>query len=112
MMPRLAERAAEVTAAQRARGLDSEGSLRAAPAGRDWPWPGRRCSGAIDEAEARALALESRGFTRPGRHTLLWAPADSAAQRLARWALLPRSPSWSLLRLAAGGAARGDARSC
>ena len=86
MIPRLAERAAEVTAAQRARGLDSEGSpLRrtrgviavAAPT----------VLGAIAETEVRTLALETRGFTRPGPHTQLWAPHDSGWQRLARWGL-------------------------
>ncbi len=34
------------------------------------------------------MALEARGFTRPGRRTLLWSPPDSAAQALVRWALL------------------------
>ena len=99
IIPRLAERSAEVAAAQRARGLDSEGGL------------GRRLrgllavaaptvSGAIAEAETRALALESRGFSRPGRRTLLWVPADSAAQRLARWGLLASLVVLVLLRLA------------
>jgi energy-coupling factor transport system permease protein len=87
MIPRLAERATEVAEAQRARGLDSEGSLLrrlggvtalAAPS----------VIGAIDEAETRAMALEMRGFSRPGRHTLLWAPTDTARQRAARWAML------------------------
>ena len=34
------------------------------------------------------MALEARGFTRPGRRTLLWAPADSTAQAVARWGLV------------------------
>jgi len=34
------------------------------------------------------MALEARGFTRPGRRTLLWAPADSALEGAARWAML------------------------
>jgi hypothetical protein len=34
------------------------------------------------------MALEARGFTRPGRRTLLWAPPDSGRQALARWLLL------------------------
>jgi energy-coupling factor transport system permease protein len=99
MIPRLAERSAEVGAAQRARGLDSEGGL------------GRRLRGllaiaaptvlgAIAEAETRALALESRGFSRPGHRTLLWVPADSAAQRLARWGLLASLAVLVLMRLA------------
>jgi energy-coupling factor transport system permease protein len=84
MIPRLRERAAEVTAAQRARGLDTEGSVLrrgrgvlavAAPT----------VLGAVREVETRTLALETRGFTRPGRHTVLWPPHDSGLQRLARW---------------------------
>ena len=86
MVPRLAERAADVTAAQRARGLDSEGSLARRLRG-VLAVAGPTVRGAIEEAETRALALESRAFTRPGRHTLLRVPADSAAQRVARWAL-------------------------
>jgi hypothetical protein len=34
------------------------------------------------------MALEARGFTRPGRRTLLWAPRDTAPERTARWILL------------------------
>ncbi len=87
MIPRLLERAGEVAEAQRARGLDSEGSLRRRLRGLT-AVSGPTVLGAIDEAEARAMALEMRGFTRPGRHTLLWAPRDDPAQRLARWVLL------------------------
>jgi energy-coupling factor transport system permease protein len=87
MVPRLAERAADVTAAQRARGLDSEGSLRRRLRGIT-PVAGPTVSGAIAEAEERTLALEVRGFTRPGRHTLLWSPADSGLQRTGRWAMV------------------------
>jgi energy-coupling factor transport system permease protein len=87
MIPRLAERAADVTAAQRARGLDSEGSLGRRLRGIT-AVAGPTVSGAIAEAEERTLALEVRGFTRPGRHTLLWAPADSSLQRAGRWAMV------------------------
>lgn len=87
MIPRLAERAAEVAEAQRARGLDSEGSLRRRLSGVT-ALAAPSVIGAIEEAETRAMALEMRGFTRPGRHTLLWAPTDSARQRTARWAML------------------------
>jgi energy-coupling factor transport system permease protein len=86
MIPRLAERAREVTEAQRARGLDTEGN---------WLRRGRgvvslaapTVLGAIGEVETRTLALESRAFTRPGRPTPLWVPRDTAAQRLTRWAV-------------------------
>lgn len=87
MMPRLAERAAEVTAAQRARGLDSEGSLWRRLRGVT-AVAGPTVSGAIAEVETRTLALEIRGFTRPGRHTVLWAPSDGGAQRAARWSMV------------------------
>ncbi len=87
MIPRLAEQAREVTAAQRARGFDSEGS---------WLRRGRgvvaiaapTVLGAIGEVETRTLALETRGFTRPGRVTVLRIPRDSTAQRLGRWAMV------------------------
>jgi len=87
MIPRLAERAREVTEAQRARGLDTE---------RGWLRRGRgvvalaapTVLGAIDEVETRTLALETRGFTRPGRPTPLWIPHDGGIQRIARWGAL------------------------
>ncbi len=86
MIPRMAERAREVTAAQRARGLDSEGA-----------WPRRvggvaavaapTVLGALREVESRTLALETRAFTRPGNRTVLWPPHDTAGQRVARWGM-------------------------
>ena len=84
MIPRLAERAHEVTAAQRARGLDTEGN---------WLRRGRgvvavaapTVLSAVRETEMRTLALETRGFTRPGRPTVLRVPHDSSTQRVARW---------------------------
>lgn len=87
MIPRLADRAREVTAAQRARGFDSEGS---------WLRRGRgivaitgpTVLGAIGEVETRTLALETRGFTRPGRATVLRVPHDSTVQRVARWVMI------------------------
>ena len=48
--------------------------------------------GAINEVEERTLALEARGFTRPGRRTLLWTPADSGRQRIARWLVVATIP--------------------
>ena len=97
-VPALADRAAAVTAAQRARGLDSEGSLPRRLRG-ILAVAGPTVSGAIGEVEARALALESRGFTRPGRHTLLWTPTDSTIQRLSRWALVAAVGALLVLRL-------------
>lgn len=86
-VPAMVERAVQITAAQRARGLDTEGS----------PWRrirgivpivGPVILGSIAEVEERTMALEARGFTRPGRRTLLWAPRDSTSERVTRWALV------------------------
>ena len=87
MIPRLAERAREVTDAQRARGFDSEGSWRRRGRG-VLAIAGPTVLSAIGEVETRTLALETRGFTRPGRATVLRVPADSTAQRLGRWAMV------------------------
>jgi energy-coupling factor transport system permease protein len=86
-VPAMVERAAAITAAQRARGLDTEGSLWRRIRG-VVPIVGPVILGSIAEVEERTMALEARGFTRPGRRTLLWWPDDSAGQRAIRWGLL------------------------
>jgi energy-coupling factor transport system permease protein len=99
MIPRLATRASEVTAAQRARGLDTEGS---------WLRRGRgllavaapTVLGAIGEVETRTLALETRGFGRPGHPTVLRVPRDSGAQRLARWGMVVGVAALAVAQLA------------
>jgi energy-coupling factor transport system permease protein len=83
-VPAMLERAAVITEAQRARGLDTEGSQLARVRG-ILPIVGPVVLGAISEVEQRTMALEARGFSRPGRRTLLWAPADRPAERVARW---------------------------
>jgi energy-coupling factor transport system permease protein len=102
-VPAMVERAAQITAAQRARGLDTEGS----------PWRrirgvvpivGPVILGSIAEVEERTMALEARGFTRPGRRTLLWAPSDSSVEALGRWALLIGLVALVALRIAGLGA--------
>lgn len=87
MIPRLAERSQEVTAAQRARGLDTEGNwLRRARGVAAVAAP--TVLGAVREVETRTLALETRGFTRPGPRTVLWPPHDSRVQQVARWGIV------------------------
>jgi energy-coupling factor transport system permease protein len=86
-VPAMVERAAQITAAQRARGLDTEGSLLRRARG-VVPIVAPVILGSIAEVEERTLALEARSFSRPGRRTLLWAPADRPAEALLRWALL------------------------
>jgi energy-coupling factor transport system permease protein len=90
-VPALVERAATITAAQRARGLDTEGSVWRRLRG-VLPLAGPVLLGSITEVEERTMALEARGFTRPGRRTLLWWPSDSDRQRLARWLLVLAVP--------------------
>lgn len=86
-VPQMAERAAAIVAAQRARGLDTEGSFVRRLRGL-LPIVGPVVLGSIGEVEERSMALEARGFTRPGRRSLLWSPADSGPQRLGRWLLV------------------------
>jgi energy-coupling factor transport system permease protein len=98
-VPSLLERARDITAAQRARGLDTEGSpwrrLRGLV-----PLVGPVLLGSIGEVEERAMALEARGFSRPGRRSLLWAPADRGAERVARWLMALSVPALVAARLA------------
>lgn len=86
-VPAMVDRAAQITAAQRARGLDTEGSLWRRIRG-VIPIVGPVILGSIAEVEERTMALEARGFTRPGRRTLLWSPPDSRIEALVRWGLL------------------------
>ena len=86
-IPSMAERAQAIQAAQRARGLDTEGGVGARLRG-VIPLAAPAILGTLHDVEARSQALEARAFDRPGRRHLLWAPADSEAQRLARWLLV------------------------
>lgn len=86
-VPQMGERAAAIAAVQRARGLDTEGGLGARLRG-VLPLVGPVLFGSLSEVEERTQALEARGFSRPGRRDLLWAPPDSPHERVLRWALL------------------------
>ena len=86
-VPAMVERAGQITDAQRARGLDTEGSIWRRLRG-IVPIVGPVILGSIAEVEERTMALEARGFARPGRRTLLWAPPDHAAETVLRWALV------------------------
>ncbi len=98
-VPAMVERAVTITAAQRARGLDTEGSIWRRLRG-VLPLAGPVLLGSIGEVEERSMALEARGFTRPGRRTLLWWPPDSDRQRLARWMLVISVPLFIGARMA------------
>lgn len=86
-VPALVERAAIIGESQRARGLDTEGSIRARLRG-ILPLVGPAIIGALTDVEERSLALESRAFSRPGRRHLLWAMPDRTWERWLRWGLL------------------------
>jgi energy-coupling factor transport system permease protein len=96
-VPAMVERAAAITDAQRARGLDTQGSLWRRIRG-VVPLAGPMLLGSLAEVEERTMALEARGFTRPGRRTLLWSPPDRGIERLARWALVASIPALIVLR--------------
>ncbi len=96
-VPAMVERASTITDAQRARGLDTQGSVWRRIRG-IVPMVGPTIMGAINEVEERTLALEARGFTRPGRRTLLWAPSDTGRQRLFRWLAVSLIPILVVLR--------------
>jgi energy-coupling factor transport system permease protein len=97
-VPALVERAAVVGESQRARGLDTEGSLRARLRG-VLPLVGPVIIGALTDVEERSLALESRAFSRPGRRDLLWAMADTTWERGVRWGLLALLVATAALRV-------------
>ena len=86
MVPRMSERAGEITDAQRARGLDTQGS--------PWrrirgivPLAGPMISSALSEVEERSLALEARAFSAPQRRTVLRHLPDRPGERIARWGI-------------------------
>ncbi len=85
-VPALVEQARVVRDAQRARGLDIDGGPMARIRG-VLPLAAPVVLGTLHGVEQRALALEARAFGRPGRREPLWAPPDSSAQQVARWAL-------------------------
>jgi energy-coupling factor transport system permease protein len=86
-IPRMLERAREVVEAQRARGMDTEGSLWRRSKG-VVPVVGPVVFGALGEVEERTMALEARAFSAPGLRTILRVLPDSAVQRAGRWLML------------------------
>jgi energy-coupling factor transport system permease protein len=86
-VPAMVERAGVIASAQRARGLDTEGSVRARLRG-ILPLVGPVILSSLTEVEERSLALEVRAFGRPGRRHLLWRIPDSAGQFALRALLL------------------------
>lgn len=86
-VPSMVERASVIQSAQRARGLDTEGSVRARLRG-VLPLVGPVILSSLTEVEERSLALEVRAFGRPGRRELLWHSPDDRLQLVVRAAIL------------------------
>jgi energy-coupling factor transport system permease protein len=86
-VPAMVERAQVIASAQRARGLDTEGSVAARLRG-VLPLAGPVVLSSLTEVEERSLALEVRAFGRPGRRHLLWRLPDSTSQFILRGLLL------------------------
>jgi energy-coupling factor transport system permease protein len=86
-VPAMVERAGVIQAAQRARGLDTEGSIVARLRG-VLPLVGPVILSSLTEVEERTLALEVRAFGRPGRRHLLWQIPDTTTQFILRAVLL------------------------
>ena len=97
-VPAMATRAGVIAEAQRSRGLDTEGSLRARLRG-VLPLAGPVLLSSLAEVEERSLALEVRAFGRPGTRNLLWWPPDRPAERAARWLMLATLGAMILARI-------------
>lgn len=87
IIPEMRTKAATVVDAQRARGLETEGSLlnRARALA---PLVGPLVFGSLVDVEERAIALEARAFKAKRVKTSLVEIPDSAAQRMARLGLM------------------------
>jgi energy-coupling factor transport system permease protein len=85
-VPRMIERAGDIVEAQRARGMDTEGSVLRRVRG-VVPLAGPMVLGALGDVEERTMALEARAFSAGGRRTVLRTLDDPPIQRALRWAL-------------------------
>lgn len=98
-IPTLVDRAAVIGESQRARGLDTEGSVRARLRG-ILPMVGPVILTSLTDVEERSLALETRAFSRPGRRHLLWAMPDTTWERAVRWLLVAAFVALVAVRIA------------
>lgn len=87
LFPQMQAQAAEIQAAQRARGLETEGALlnrlRAL-----LPLLSPLVTRALVQVDERAMALEARAFSGPRAKTSFRQLTDTQGQRIARWAML------------------------
>jgi energy-coupling factor transport system permease protein len=85
-IPRVVQRVREITDAQRARGLDTEGRAWRRARG-VLPLAAPLVFGSLNEVEEQTMALEARAFSAPGRRTTLRAFPDNRRQAGLRWGL-------------------------
>lgn len=86
ILPQMQAKAQTIIAAQRSRGLDTQGSL-IKRVGALLPLVGPLVFGSLVEVEERAIAIEARGFTSPRLKTFLREVPDTRFDRNARAAL-------------------------
>ncbi|MBF6604490.1 MAG: energy-coupling factor transporter transmembrane protein EcfT [Chloroflexi bacterium] len=86
-IPRMRERIAEVTEAQRARGLDTESSRLRRVAG-IVPLVGPVIFNSLTEVEERTMALEARGFSAPTRRIQLKSFPETPLERTLAWSIV------------------------
>jgi energy-coupling factor transport system permease protein len=87
MIPQMQAKAQTIIAAQRARGLDTEGSIRKRISALV-PLVGPLVFGSLVEVEERAIAIEARAFTAAVPKTSLVEVPDTRLDRGLRWGLL------------------------
>jgi energy-coupling factor transporter transmembrane protein EcfT len=87
IIPRFQARAASILDAQRARGLETEGSLRTR-ARAIIPLVAPLILSSLVDVEERALAIEARGFNHPGVKTSFVTIAETRWEVYFRWLLL------------------------
>jgi energy-coupling factor transport system permease protein len=101
LVPQLQTRAATIVDAQRARGLETEGST-AARAKALLPLLAPLIGGALADVDERAIAMEARAFNAPGPKTSFMLLSDTRAEAWSRWLLAAATLAICAWEIAAG----------
>ena len=101
IIPNFQSKARSILDAQQSRGLETRGSLRRRVAGLV-PLVTPLVLGSLMDLEERAMALEARGFGRPGPRTSYRVLPDSRIQVVVRWLLVALAVLLILVRLLSG----------
>ncbi len=87
ILPQMQAKAQTIIAAQRSRGLETEGGFLKR-VGTLVPLVGPLVFGSLAEVEERAIAIEARGFTSKRAKTSLHEIRDTSSDKVIRWALV------------------------